>query len=637
MAVKELKDFSRGYATDLSPDDLPDNMGQAATNVYYDGKLRKRKGYKTFEPLDVADGEIVGHYFYLLNDLGITFIAYEVSSVITFYTNYSGTMAEVDSSFTWTGTGAVKADVLDGKLILVDESATNKPAILYYDSGLNIESLDTYDSRDIDDPFWYAGQYDASAANKYIDDTVDAQDAGTSDFNMATATDDDGFYIASAKVFSKVVMKTAEQMAGSPVAAYTYWNGTAWTTLTLSTTPTWTAAAGDRTMEFNIPDDWEIWKDDDSVDSGGDEVPGGMTGAYIIRVSFTTHPTAAVDCAYIEVSQTRSVSLTLNNKNATDVVVHNSRVFLVEGNSISYGLYGQAKGFEPYFAEYFEKGGPTINAAVSMQQALFIVKHEAIHKMSGTNPTEFTISTVANKGTPYGKTCAVCKSVLCFSDKDQLFVLSGSTLIEVGEHVKTDVPATAYGAASLEMYWLIASDKILVFDPEQIQTSGNRDLYAPVFKFTNTADIRGIVRYLGVNQFSDVKLYDRIVGYESGTLDLVCLEYGEQFFDETVTTVPITLETKMYSFGLQTAKKLYKRVKPLVSQSGDWTFTIQTRRDEDTVAVTLASGTGGTYYTQDISLPYTVDSDTLSFKFANNTVNDCAIYAVSVDLDLRPY
>lgn len=637
MAIKELKDFSRGYATELLPDDLPDAMAQTATNLYFDGRLRKRKGYKTIYTDTTASAEIVGHFFYLLNEYGVTFMALEVSSVIRFYTNYTdGSMDEVDSGFTWTGTGPVKADVLDGKLVLVDSSGTNQPAIIYYDSGLNIETLNEYDTREIDEPFWYAGQYDVSESVPYLDDTVDAQSSDTSDFNIATATNGDGFYIASAKRYSKVVLKTAEQMAGSPVAVYEYYDGDSWETLTLSTTPSWTAAAADRTMEFNIPEDWAIWTGEESVDSEGTSVPGGLVGTYLVRVRYTTAPSAAIDCAYILLYQTRSVSFALNNNNPTDIVVHNSRVFLVEGNSVNYSFYGQAKGFEGYFAEYFEKGGPEIRKAVSMQQALYIVKDEAIHQLSGSGVEEFSITTVANKGTPYGETCAVCKSVLCFSDGEQLFMFTGNQLVEVGDHVKADIPTTAYGAASLEQYWLIASDRILVFNPSSIKVVEDK-VYANVYRFTNSNTLKGLVRYLGTNKFSDTGVYDRLVGYLSGGLDLICLEYGDQSYDEDDTTIPITLETKMYSFGLQTGRKLYKRVKPLVSPSGDWTFTVQTRRDADTVAATLISGTSGDYYQEDISLPFTVDSDTLSFKFENDTINDCKIYAVSVDVDLRAY
>lgn len=636
MTVKEIKDFSRGYATDLLPDDLADNMLQTGQNVYVDGKLRKRRGYKTFYTDATAGAQIVGHFFCVINELGVTIKAVSVSSVIKFYSNVSGSFAEIDSSFTWTGTNEIRMDVLDGKVILIDSGAVNSPAIAYYDSGMVIESLDDYDVRQIEDAFWYAGQYDDSET-AYLDDTTDAQDTDLVDFNIATTAANDGFYVSGAKKYSKIIMKTAEQMAGSPVASYQYYDGDSWETLTLSTTPSWTATAGDRTMEYNIPDDWTIWDGADSVDSEGADVPGGMTGAYIIRVRFTTAPSAAVSCAYIELYQTRAVTTALSNEIPTDVVVHNSRVFLISNNSINYGFYGQVKGFEGYYAEYFEKGGAEIRKALSMESALYIVKDDAIHQMSGTTPEDFDIEIVSNRGTIYGETCAVVKEYLIFNTGKELLLFTGSNTYSIGEHVSSDIPAGGYGAESGGRYWLISSDQILVIDPTYLKSTDSGEAYAATFKFTNTAQIKSLVKYIGSNQFSDTKLKDRLVGYPDGEPDLICLEYGEQYFDETDTAIPVIVETKMYAFGVQTQSKIYNRVKPLVSQSGDWTFTIQTRRDADTIDVVLGSGTGGTYYEQDISLPYTVDSETISFKFANNTVNDCTIYAVSVDVDLRPY
>ena len=636
MAIKELKDFSRGYSTELLPEDVPDNMLQTVQNLYFDGKLRKRKGRKTFYTDATANAEIVGHFFCSINSLGVTVKAVEISDVIKFYSNYSGSFVEIDDTFTWTGSGEIRFAALDAQIICVDSTGTNYPAVIYYDSAMAISTYDEKDVREIEDAFWFAGQYDDSET-LYTDDTTDAQDAGTADFIVASATDDDGFYISGSKIFSKIELKTTAQMAGSPVAEYAYWDGSAWQTFTPGTVPTWDAAAGDRVIEYDLPTAWSIWLGDDSVDSAGDTVPGGMTGAYIVRVRFTTHPTAETTCAYIEISQTRSVSWALSNEKAIDVVVHNSRVFLIHGNAIHYSDYGLITGYGKGYAEYFEKGGPKIRAARSTDSGLLVVKDEALHKMSGTSPQDFTIEIVANDGTPDGNTCAVVKGFLCFSSGEQLYLYSGSSLIEIGSHVVADIPATAYAVESSGLYWLISSTTILVFDPASMKTLPSGDSYVAVYKFDNTTQIKGLVKYVGSNKFSNTSLKNRIVGYTDGTADLICLEYGSQYFDETDTAIEVSFETKMYSFGLQTENKIYKRVKPLVSVSGDWALSIQTDRDSDTVAVTLASGAGTGYYSQDISLPYTVDSETLSFKLVNDTVNNCVIYAISVDVDLRPY
>ena len=636
MAVKEIKDFSRGYATDLLPDDLPDNMLQTAQNVYFDGKLRKRLGYKTFYTNATASSEIVGHYYCQIGAIWTTIIALEVSNVITFHTNYSGSFTEVDAAFTWAGANQVKMDVVNQRVVMVDTGGVNAPAVLYLDTTLKIVTLDTYDARAILNAFWWAGQYDGTAIT-YTDDTTDAQDDGAADFNIVSTTDDDGFYVASAKVFSKIVLKTAEQMAGSPVAVYQYYDGDTFQTLTLTTTPNWEAAAGDRTLEFSPPEDWAIWDGVDADDSLGDIIPGSMTGDYVVRVTFSTAPSAATACTSVELSQTKAVTFALFGDIPTDVVVHNSRVFLIVDNSVTFSIYGNATGFEASESEYFALGGKAIRAAKSMDKALYIVKDAAIHKLSGTTPEDFIIEIVANRGTTNGDSVAVVGDYMCFSDGNQLLVFTGTTMVEVASHISSDIPATGVGVSSGGSYWLIASDKILRFNPDSIKNVPWGESAAAIYKYTNASTVKGIVKYIGTNKFGDTSLSDRLVGYISGQPKLICLEYGTQMFDETDTVIPVIVETKMYSFGIQTEKKIYRRVKPLISQSGEWTFTVQTGRDATSLAITIASGTGGTYYTEDISLPYTVDSDTISFKLANSTLVDCVIYAVSVDVELRPY
>jgi len=636
MAVKELKDFSRGYSTELLPDDVPDNMLQDCQNVYFDGKLKKRRGYKTFYTDATVGAEIVGHFFCRINSLGVTIKAVEISNTIKFYSNYSGSFVEIDASFTWTGVGPINFAVLDEEIICADSSGTNHPAVISYSAAMAIETLDEHDSRDIEEAFWYAGQYDDSES-AYTDDTTDAQDAGTADFVLGVATANDGFYVSSAKIFSKIVLKTATQMTGSPVAEYAYYDGSAWQTFTPGTVPTWTAAAADRTIEFEIPDGWDIWDGVDSLDSSGDTVPGGMTGSYIIRVRYTTAPDAEGTCAYVELSQTKAASWALSNEKATDVVIHNSRVFLIHGNAINYSYYGLTTGYERYFAEYFEKGGPKIRAAKSSDKGLFIVKDEAIHKMSGTSPEDFSIEIVANDGTADGNTCAIVRGFLCFSSGTQLYLFSGSSLIKIGSHVLSDIPATAYAIESGGFYWLIAASSTLIFNPESMKTLPSGESYVAVYKFDNAALTKGLVKYTGTNKFSDTKLKDRIVGYATGTADLICLEYGAQFFDATDTAIEYIVETKMYSFGIQTENKIYKRIKLLLSKSGNWTFSVQTDRDTDIISSTVASATGTGLHSEEISLPYTVDSETLSFKLVNDTLLDCSVYALSVDVDLRPY
>ena len=80
------------------------------------------------------------------------------------------------------------------------------------------------------DADYKVGQWDDSAGTSFIDDTTDAQDAGTDDVALFTTTNNDGFVVSASKKFDLVNLVVSTAEAGSPVYEYTYYNGTAWTT-----------------------------------------------------------------------------------------------------------------------------------------------------------------------------------------------------------------------------------------------------------------------------------------------------------------------------------------------------------------------------------------------------------------------
>lgn len=135
----------------------------------------------------------------------------------------------------------------------------------------------------IPDANYVVGQWDDSAGTKIIDDTTDAQDAGTDDVALFTTTNNDGFVVGSSAKFNNVnlVISTAE--VGSPTYEYTYWDGSAWSTLTLIETPDYTAAAED-SITFAAPINWA---------KGGDTNDGADSDKYYIRVRATTAPLTA--------------------------------------------------------------------------------------------------------------------------------------------------------------------------------------------------------------------------------------------------------------------------------------------------------------------------------------------------------
>lgn len=116
----------------------------------------------------------------------------------------------------------------------------------------------------------------------FADVTTAAQNATTGDtFIIDTASVlNDSFYWGSTTKFNLVgaIISTAGTASGNPVWTWEYWNGSAWTALTLLTTGlTYTTAVGYAMNRFHPPTDW-------ATNSPG----GSMATAYWARQRTTT-------------------------------------------------------------------------------------------------------------------------------------------------------------------------------------------------------------------------------------------------------------------------------------------------------------------------------------------------------------
>lgn len=138
------------------------------------------------------------------------------------------------------------------------------------------------------DAMWLAGQWDDSASASYTDDTTDAQDSGADDFALFTLTNDDGFVVQSDREFNIVGITVSTAEAGSPVYAYKYWNGSAWTALTTLAAPDY-SGAGDTYLTFLKPHDWAALESSDTPVA----TDGLTAGKYAILAQATTAPTTA--------------------------------------------------------------------------------------------------------------------------------------------------------------------------------------------------------------------------------------------------------------------------------------------------------------------------------------------------------
>ncbi len=153
---------------------------------------------------------------------------------------------------------------------------------------------------ELPDAMWKAGLWDDSEGVSYVDDTTDAQDAGTSDFVLQSTTNNDGFVVQSTEKFNIIRIDVGTAETGSAaVDEYTYWSGSAWSVLPTISTVDHTGT-GDEFLQFLTPNDWtKTATGDTPVDT--DKLDAGV---YAIRYRATTAPgcvgALATDLAVIQ-------------------------------------------------------------------------------------------------------------------------------------------------------------------------------------------------------------------------------------------------------------------------------------------------------------------------------------------------
>lgn len=115
--------------------------------------------------------------------------------------------------------------------------------------------------------------------------------AGTA-VSIFNTTNNDGCLFQSKEKFNMIAFNVSQVQTGSPVYAYTYWNGSTYSTLTLLNTPVYTAT-GTQVAVFNAPIDWVA----------GDGSEDANAEFYSIRVISTTAPSQAVQINSLKVGK----------------------------------------------------------------------------------------------------------------------------------------------------------------------------------------------------------------------------------------------------------------------------------------------------------------------------------------------
>ena len=636
MSMTSLVDFRGGYATEVSDELMTDSMVRKLRNLYYNSGMRMRPGVKTA----YASAGTVGAKRVNLGGGWITLIAAFVTGTVRFYTESSGTLTQIDSGFTWTQGSAtyVSIDSLGSEAVLAD--GINYPAVVKYDgSSYSIQYVDSYATLTRTNDDWYAGQYDVSETIPYIDETTQAQDDATTSFDIATATNGDGFYVSGILTFNKVVVTDFPQFDGSPVAVYEYYAGAGtWTTFTPTTSPNLTAAAGTKTLEFDIPFDsdgnilWVQYGDLTSQVDPTDQI-GGLLGRYVIRVRFTTAPTSAQQSGMFTLYHTQYLRQIMANEKPSLVSVNLDRFYLASGNTVQISDFSTAKTWQDYNVEYLQEGGDKILAMVPTSQYLACFKSGVVYSITGNSFDNRVVNVQNRIGTISGLSVACDNDRIFFAAKDGVYVIVNDTALRVTKHINSDIPADTEMAASVGCfyngyYYFSTSSLKIMCDPDTLKLDDSGDglvSWSNWYGFTvglwipsgNRSDTSNLRFYNGgtVYEFDPTQRYDGSVGSK--------------------TAIDWEIDTKYFSFTTPQRKKAFQRLKTQTTKSGIISLTLASNDGELTKSTSYDSGSGSGVCSKFLSIPGVLDGRNLQVRLSGSMKVDFQLYGFTIEYQQR--
>ena len=625
---------------------MKDNELLKAENCHWRDGLVKRNGIDSYSTSDWSgfDG-IKGAIRVYINNSWVTIIALDDGSDVNFYYGSGTTFTAIDNSYDFTTGYNVEFAELDDHIVAVN--GQDKPAVIYYDAGWTVENLETYDTRDWNYENCYAGQWDNSEAIPWLDDTIAAYDDTAGDFEIASGTASDGFYITCDYVFNKVVVKNADQIGGTPTATYAYWNGSSWTTFTPGTVPSWGAASADRTIEFDIPQDangellWQRYSEDDSLDADGNVIKG-IPNRFILRITFTYGGTPAgpYNADYLTLHNTQYLTFLLENARPHTVYTHNGTMFMAERWILNFSPYQSVKGWKEGSVEFFKEGGRIIQQMISYRDVLVVFKENTIFTYNTTSLSDPIRSRpMSSVGAISSRSAAAVGGLLFFVGEDGLYVWDGSKATKISKHIQSDFDTwTLTDCAGINYqneYWIsFPSNSItLTVDPDTFRSDAAGNGQMSFYKYLSYRSNKFIHNqgagdngYLLALIDADPPRIDRCdIGVADGS-----------------TAITMTAQTKYYNFtGFQNHKfmgRFKPRIKEVSASSGsEHTLNYRSEDGQKTASTVLTVPVGTGYYSKDISLPYTMDAKNISFEFYHDGAVSAGLIGYALQLTNRRF
>lgn len=637
--IKDLIDFRGGYCTDVLNELMAENELFLAENCQWNNGLVKRNGISKYSTTDLSSFTgCKGGVRVYINSSWVTIYAMDDDSNVNFYYGAGTTVTPIDNDFDWTSGYDVEFAELNGCVIAVN--GVDKPAIIYYDSGFVVKNLEEYDTRTRENSEWYAGQY-TDSTETFDDDSTDAQDEGADDFQVCSDTNGDGCFVSCDLTFNKVVFKSCQQAAGSPASiTYQYWNGSSWANLTLVSTPGWTDAEGDKTLEFNIPLDSSgelLWEPYDQSDEKY------LSLKYVILISFGTAPSSAFSADSLKVYHTQYLTQIMENERPQFVLTHGSRIILAANNAINMSPFNSVTGWRAGEVDYFVDGGNKIISLLSYNDVLLIFKESTIFSLSGNSYENWVRSMpLSHVGTCAKRSPIVIGGYVFFVGVDGIYAWQGSEAVKISKHIQSDIDSYTLDNACGKAYkneYLISfpsNSIVLTCDLDTIRVDEVGDRRISFYKFTSYK----VNQFIYNNGYGDNEYLLGIVDQDSPYI--AKCDYGDVDNIEEETAIDMKAQTKYLDFiGFQKKKYIGRmriKLKEVSGEAGQaHSFTIYSDDGTVNTAVTLTATIGTGFYNTITMPPYSADGKNLSLLLRHNLATSAKLVGYSLEVKERSF
>jgi hypothetical protein len=647
-SIFSFVDFRGGYATSVPSEHMADNEMLKADDVTWNDGLDQRAGHSRYASVtgSLTRGsirvKIEGAWRTVRAVQGTSNVAFEVGTTTSFSTLTHASA----TSYTITSGSDVQFARLGEKVVAVN--GVDQPSVIYATaSSVFVDTVERLDTRDIDDAYWYAGQFSSTTASgNYGTNTDAAQSSSSVTFELQASATGAGFWVASDLTFNLPEVLDMEATS-SATFAFEYLgrasigSSVTWVSYTPNDVPTWTVA-GDRAMEFDYPLDSVTG--DNLLATGPISLGEPLINRFCWRaVNRETDLAAPLDAQGLNVKHSQYLrQINLGYKPDT-VAEHGSKIWLGMGNWLRFGAFGKLTNWMSRDFEFFHDGG-SIQAMVPGvgRDGLVVLMDSGIHTIFGTSLKNVSVDRDQSKIGGVSKRGAVVHSrVMYFIARDGIYAWDGLKATKISKHIQSDIDSwTLTDAAAIAwkgkiLFSFPTNSRILEFDPDTFRSDPMGDGRVSFFRHTG----------VGISQFqwqSSADDNDLLLGIDNTNVYILSLYSGTVDKIDATATINYDVQSKYYHFGSYHTPKVFRRptfrVADVSATAGD-DYTIklftQNQYGEASATATLTASVASGIHVASVGVPPGMDGYNFGFGVNHDTQYHAKFFGVSLEVEER--